>query len=108
MVIERRVDWLGIPVRKVSVPAGYTEESSNEPPMVRESKPYAKATVLPGDRVDFSRGEIFSSVVDFGAGYRYVRRTVIYEQHTLWGDKIKKHAKFPRQSSGKRVSFRHI
>ncbi|GEM_PF-5450098 len=58
MKIERRVDFLGIPVKKAPVDPGFQEELSTSPfvPRLDDSKTYVSVSVLSNEKVLLSKG----------------------------------------------------
>lgn len=107
--IERRVDFLGIPVRKTSPKSGH-EEFLDGPRIIKtylryfslldESKPFGKmvaVTVLPDGAIKLETGH-YQLYTVYGGGEV---DSVTVESKTIRSGKIVG----PRRKSGKRISF---
>ncbi len=128
-MIERRVDFLGIPVKRTNCDVGYGEELSHPPLLLRSpgtEKKYVYIKITPSNSIEITSGIYADEFVQEASPEAWdmsltkipflgskdleshietdvpiIKDKVIYE-----GSDVKKYSKGPRRWNGIRVSFR--
>ncbi len=111
MGIERKVDVLGIRVKRTPIKSPYQEElSSRNAPILDQirTKKFSAIKVLSDDKVELTEGEITDEYVVEDSKV-YVERNVLMvnNRQVLEGKNVTLFAKGPRKYFVKRVSFEH-
>lgn len=109
MRIERKVDWLGLPVRKTSPEVGHEEDLSSLPLrafLKEDFKPvgrYVGVKISSDEELEWRTGH-YERESSYGG---YFVGGVMTNSKTLKGPEINSVAVGPRRKSGKRVSFKY-
>jgi hypothetical protein len=114
--IERRVDFLGVPVKHTVCQEGYYEELSRPYLIMREGPPlktqgdFKGVKVLSDEKVSLENGYYSFDFIIPHLAQSFTQEITVskYQPTTIEGKDIRKLVKGPRRWNGTRVTFRSI